>query len=234
MLGAVNLGGRPAGGRAERDRRSRPRTSTGSATSSRASSGCRSCSSASSRAIPLVADREKLILKRLSATPLQRWQLVGSNVIMRLLIALAQTIIIVGVGATFFGVQIDRQPARWWPACPARRGDFISLGYVIASFATTEDAANGMTSTSSSRSCSCRARSSRSTRCPTPLKAVARFLPAHLPVRRAPPGDGQRRGLLAAVGLRRRPGRLDGRLLRHLGALLPVAVDRGGGDPGAG
>ncbi len=31
-------------------------------------------------AIPLVADREKLILKRLAATPLRRWQLVGSNV----------------------------------------------------------------------------------------------------------------------------------------------------------
>ena len=30
-------------------------------------------------AIPLVADREKLILKRLNATPLRRWQLVGSN-----------------------------------------------------------------------------------------------------------------------------------------------------------
>ena len=39
-------------------------------------------------AIPLVADREKLILKRLSATPLRRWQLVGSNVLMRLLIAI--------------------------------------------------------------------------------------------------------------------------------------------------
>ena len=41
-------------------------------------------------AIPLVADREKLILKRLAATPLRRWQLVGSNVLMRLLIALVQ------------------------------------------------------------------------------------------------------------------------------------------------
>ena len=37
-------------------------------------------------ALPLVADRQKLILKRLSATPLRRWQLIGSNIIMRLLI----------------------------------------------------------------------------------------------------------------------------------------------------
>src|SRR4051812_16013418 len=58
-------------------------------------------------AIPLVADRQKLILKRLQATPLRRWQLVGSNVLMRLLIAVVQTVIIVGVGAAFYHVQIS-------------------------------------------------------------------------------------------------------------------------------
>ena len=53
-------------------------------------------------AIPLVADREKLILKRLAATPLRRWQLVGSNVLMRILIAFTQAIIIVAVGSLLF------------------------------------------------------------------------------------------------------------------------------------
>ena len=43
-------------------------------------------------AIPLVAQREKQILKRLSATPLARSTLVGSNVFMRLLIAVVQTV----------------------------------------------------------------------------------------------------------------------------------------------
>ena len=57
-------------------------------------------------AIPLVADRQKLILKRLEATPLRRWQLVGSNVLMRLLIAVVQTVIIVGVGRGLFDVEI--------------------------------------------------------------------------------------------------------------------------------
>jgi ABC-2 type transport system permease protein len=97
-------------------------------------------------AIPLVADRQKLILKRLQATPLRRWQLVGSNVLMRLLIAVAQTIIIVGVGATFYGVEI----AGSWLGISALiilgSVTFIALGYVIASFAATEDAANAMTS----------------------------------------------------------------------------------------
>ncbi len=57
-------------------------------------------------AIPLVADRQKHILKRLQATPLRRWQLVGSNVLMRLIIAVVQTVIIVGVGAKFFDVEV--------------------------------------------------------------------------------------------------------------------------------
>jgi len=40
---------------------------------------------------PLVQQREKLILKRLNATPLPRWAFVGSNVAVRLVIAAVQT-----------------------------------------------------------------------------------------------------------------------------------------------
>ena len=97
-------------------------------------------------AIPLVADREKGILKRLSATPLRRWQLVGSNVIMRLLIAIAQTVIIVGVGASLFGVKIAGNVLLVAALVVLGSLAFIALGYVIASFAKTEDSANGMTS----------------------------------------------------------------------------------------
>lgn len=97
-------------------------------------------------AIPLVADREKLILKRLSATPLSRWQLVGSNVIMRLLIAIAQTVIIVAVGAQLFGVEIGGNMLLMAALIVLGAMSFIALGYVIASFAKTEDSANGMTS----------------------------------------------------------------------------------------
>ncbi len=97
-------------------------------------------------AIPLVADREKLILKRLAATPLRRWQLVGSNVLMRLLIALVQAIIIVGVGAFAFGVQISGSIPLVAGFVVLGAVTFLALGYVVASFAMTEDAANGMTS----------------------------------------------------------------------------------------
>ena len=97
-------------------------------------------------AIPLVADREKLILKRLAATPLRRWQLVGSNVLMRLLIALVQSVIIVGVGVAVFGVQITGSLLLAAAFVALGAMAFLALGYVIASFAKTEDSANGMTS----------------------------------------------------------------------------------------
>jgi ABC-2 type transport system permease protein len=96
--------------------------------------------------IPLVADRQKLILKRLHATPLRRWQLVGSNVLMRLLIAVVQTAIIVGVGSAFYHVQISGSWLLIGALILLGSLGFIALGYVIASFAATEDAANGMTS----------------------------------------------------------------------------------------
>ena len=97
-------------------------------------------------AIPLVADREKLILKRLAATPLRRWQLVGSNVLMRLLIALVQAVIIVAVGALFFDVGISGSVPLTAAFVALGAVAFLAVGYVIASFAATEDAANGMTS----------------------------------------------------------------------------------------
>jgi ABC-2 type transport system permease protein len=97
-------------------------------------------------AVPLVADRQKLILKRLQATPLRRWQLVGSNVLMRLLIAVVQTAIIVGVGSVAYHVQIAGSWLLIGALVLLGSVTFIALGYVIASFAPTEEAANGMTS----------------------------------------------------------------------------------------
>ncbi len=97
-------------------------------------------------AIPLVADREKLILKRLAATPLRRWQLVGSNVLMRVLIAFTQAIIIVAVGTLAFGVEVTGSLLLVAGFVTLGAMAFLALGYVIASFAKTEDSTNGMTS----------------------------------------------------------------------------------------
>ncbi len=97
-------------------------------------------------AIPLVQQREKLILKRLNATPLPRWTLVGSNIVVRLVIAAAQTLPIVGIGIRFLGVEISGGPLAIAGLVAIGALTFVSIGYVIASFARTEEAANGMTS----------------------------------------------------------------------------------------
>jgi ABC-2 type transport system permease protein len=97
-------------------------------------------------AIPLVQQREKGILKRLNTTPLPRWALVGSNILVRLLIAAAQTLIIVGIGIAVLGVEITGNPLAIAGFVVLGALAFTSIGYVIASFARTEEAANGMTS----------------------------------------------------------------------------------------
>ncbi len=96
-------------------------------------------------AIPLVADREKLILKRLAATPLRRWQLVGSNVVMRLLLAAVQVVIIVGVGTALFGVETAGNLLLTAFFIVLGALAFLALGYVLAAFTKTEEAANGVT-----------------------------------------------------------------------------------------
>jgi ABC-2 type transport system permease protein len=97
-------------------------------------------------AVPLVQQREKLILKRLSATPLRRSQLVSSNIVMRLLIAAVQAALIIGIGVALFGVTMVGSLAMIAGFIVLGAVAFIAIGYVIASFAKTEESANAMTS----------------------------------------------------------------------------------------
>jgi ABC-2 type transport system permease protein len=97
-------------------------------------------------AVPLVQQREKLILKRLNATPLPRWTLVGSNVVVRLIIAAVQAVLILGIGIVGLGVEVTGNWAAIAGFVLLGALAFTSIGYVIASFARTEEAANGMTS----------------------------------------------------------------------------------------
>ncbi len=96
--------------------------------------------------IPLTAQREKQILKRLNATPLSRSTLVASNVLMRLLIALVQTVIIVGIGIVAFDVSIVGPMLIVAAFVVLGSMTFLAIGYVIASYARTEDTANALAS----------------------------------------------------------------------------------------
>ena len=95
-------------------------------------------------AMPIVQLRQQQVLRRLSATPLPRWQVMLSQVLMRLTIAVFQAVVIVGLGAVAFHVAVGN-PIGLLGVVLLGASTFIGLGYMIASVASTVDAANGIT-----------------------------------------------------------------------------------------
>jgi ABC-2 type transport system permease protein len=95
-------------------------------------------------AIPLVQQREKGILKRMGATPLPRWMLVGSNVLLRLLVAVVDAVVILGVGVVVFKVEIVGNMLAVGALVLLGAGAFLALGFMLASFLKTEDQASGV------------------------------------------------------------------------------------------
>jgi ABC-2 type transport system permease protein len=95
-------------------------------------------------AVPLVQQREKGILKRLGATPLPRWKLVASNILLRLIVAAVDTVLIIGVGIAVFNVQIVGNVAIAAGFVFLGAGAFLALGFMLASFLKTEEQATGV------------------------------------------------------------------------------------------
>ena len=95
-------------------------------------------------AVPLVQQREKGILKRMGATPLQRWKLVASNILLRLIVAAVDTVLIIGVGIAVFHVQIVGNVVEAAGFVFLGAGAFLALGFMLASFLKTEEQATGV------------------------------------------------------------------------------------------
>ncbi|UNC93073.1 ABC transporter permease [Candidatus Contubernalis alkaliaceticus] len=92
----------------------------------------------------LVSLREKKILKSLGATPLPRTHLVLSEVAVRLLMAVVQTVLIILIGHLVFGVTII---GSWWKVLGVillGAATFVSLGYMLVSFSKTEESGMGI------------------------------------------------------------------------------------------
>jgi ABC-2 type transport system permease protein len=95
-------------------------------------------------AVPLVQQREKGILKRMGATPLPRWKLVASNILLRLIVAVVDTVLILGVGIAVFNIQIVGNLALAAGFVFLGAGAFLALGFMLASFLKTEEQATGV------------------------------------------------------------------------------------------
>ena len=97
-------------------------------------------------ATPLVTLRQEQVLRRLGATPLPRWHLLASQILMRLTIAMVQTALILALSVWVFNVQIQGNILVVLGLVILGAIVFISLGYLIAAISKTVDAANGITS----------------------------------------------------------------------------------------
>jgi len=95
-------------------------------------------------AVPLVQQREKGILKRMGATPLPRWKLVASNILLRLIVAAVDTVLILGVGIAVFNIQIVGNLALAAGFVFLGAGAFLAIGFMLASFLKTEEQATGV------------------------------------------------------------------------------------------
>ena len=96
-------------------------------------------------ALPLVQQREKLILKRLATTPLNPLSFVGANAAVRLALGLLQAVLLIGVGINFFGVVIVGNLALVLAIVLLGAAVFTAIGYVVATYASTEETATLVT-----------------------------------------------------------------------------------------
>jgi ABC-2 type transport system permease protein len=95
---------------------------------------------------PLVTLREEGVLRRLRATPLPRWHLLASQILMRVTIGLLQTALIVGLSIQFFHVQIQGNWAALTGLVVLGALTFVGLGYLIAAASRTVETASGVAS----------------------------------------------------------------------------------------
>jgi ABC-2 type transport system permease protein len=97
-------------------------------------------------ATPLVSLRQEQVLRRLGATPLPRWQLLASQILLRLTIGVTQAAVIIGLSAAVFNVQILGNPLALVGMVLLGAVMFIGLGYLIASFSRSVETASGISS----------------------------------------------------------------------------------------
>jgi len=87
----------------------------------------------------LVVSRQNLVLKRLGATPLPRYLLVGSHTVYQVSICFVQAALIIVLGRLWFQVHVLGNWALLAGLVVLGGLTFISIGFVIASFARTEE-----------------------------------------------------------------------------------------------
>ncbi|MEJ6951501.1 ABC transporter permease [Natronospora cellulosivora (SeqCode)] len=94
--------------------------------------------------IQFISLREKKIIRGLGATPLSKRALLGSEIILRLILSVIQTIIIIGIGVLVFDITIESNIVLVLSVVFLGCLTFISLGYLLTSFVKTVDAGTNL------------------------------------------------------------------------------------------
>ena len=92
----------------------------------------------------MVGYREKLILKRLRATPLRAWEFVLSNVVSQLVVVLAQVAVLLLAATLFFNVHIQGSLLTVILLSLLGGVAFLTIGFAISGFAATEEASSAI------------------------------------------------------------------------------------------
>lgn len=95
-------------------------------------------------ALNFVSLRERKIIRRLGATPLPRSMMVWSEIVVRLGMAIIQTIVIILIGYFTFKVTITGNILLVLAMVLLGSGVFIALGYFLVNFTKTEESAQGL------------------------------------------------------------------------------------------
>jgi ABC-2 type transport system permease protein len=88
--------------------------------------------------------REDKILKRITTTPLKSWQFITAEILSRLILNALQVIIILAIGKLFFDAHIYGNIFIIFAVAMVGAVLFQLLGFIIAVFSKTTDAAQGM------------------------------------------------------------------------------------------
>jgi ABC-2 type transport system permease protein len=90
-------------------------------------------------AIPFVQLRVTRVLKRLSATPVSRWAVISSQAVVRLLLAVVQTVVLLLVGRLLFDVHIGNDILGMAAFVVLGGLAFLCMGLAISGLAKTEE-----------------------------------------------------------------------------------------------
>jgi ABC-2 type transport system permease protein len=95
-------------------------------------------------ALQFLSLRERKIIRGLSVTPLSRGSILSSEILMRILVGFVQTVIIIMLGVTVFGFNLEGNLIQIFLMVLLGSLTFVSFGYMLICFVKSMEGGNGL------------------------------------------------------------------------------------------